>query len=611
MSTPAAQPLYFGPESRPLFGWLHRTTATPGAHVPFGIVICNPFGYEAISAHRTLRHFAKAFAQAGAPVLRFDYDGTGDSAGTDSDPDRLTAWVASVHHAAATLRRESGCERLIFFGMRLGATLAALAASERTDVEGLIALAPVVNAKAYMRELRALQMAGPTARATSEPDDGAIEVTGFVITAPTRSAAAAIDLLKLERPPTPRVLILDRHDLPGSERWVEHLRQQGASVHRQALPGYTEMMLSPHSAIVPAEMLSAALAWLEGVTAQPATIPGDRPTPAAEQTLSRVFGDSIQLPATPQARWPVVEQALQLEPDRRVFGILTRPKLPSHTQLPPGRGIVLLNAGGTHHIGPNRMYVTLARHWASCGHAVLRLDLSGIGESAPRPEEAENTIYSAAAATDIADAIRYLREQVGASKCHAIGLCSGAYHALKAAVRGVPFESIVMINPLTFFWREGMSLNESMPQERVVAEAQRYQKSVVRKDSWLKLLRGQVNIAHIAQIILRRAMSIVTGFGRDAARLLSLPLQDDLGRELEAVARAQTRMHFVFAAEDPGIKLLQTQAGYTLGRLRRRNRLRIEVIGGGQPDHTFTMRRARAALIQVLESTLDGPPLHD
>jgi len=109
--------------------------------------------------HRALRHCAEAAADAGIPALRFDYDGTGDSAGTDLDPDRLSAWIASVHGAQRLCGARPACDRVCFLGVRLGATLAALAASERSDVAGLIALAPVVSGRAYTRELRALQMA--------------------------------------------------------------------------------------------------------------------------------------------------------------------------------------------------------------------------------------------------------------------------------------------------------------------------------------------------------------------------------------------------------------------------------------------------------------------
>jgi hypothetical protein len=46
---------YFGPDERPLFGWLHEPADARRA----GVVIVPPFGYEAICAARSLRHFAE------------------------------------------------------------------------------------------------------------------------------------------------------------------------------------------------------------------------------------------------------------------------------------------------------------------------------------------------------------------------------------------------------------------------------------------------------------------------------------------------------------------------------------------------------------------------
>src|ERR1051326_1485403 len=95
-------PVYFGPPARPLFGWLHTPVAAPKTGE--AIVICQPLGHEYISAHRSMRHLADRLAARGIPALRFDYDGTGDSAGTDEDPDRLTAWLGSIREAIAYVR---------------------------------------------------------------------------------------------------------------------------------------------------------------------------------------------------------------------------------------------------------------------------------------------------------------------------------------------------------------------------------------------------------------------------------------------------------------------------------------------------------------------------
>ena len=618
MTAPRAEPVYFGPDDRPLFGWIHR--AEHRARAPLGLVLCNPFGYEAICAHRALRHFAEAAADAGIPALRFDYDGTGDSVGEDLEPDRLSAWIASVHRAAETLRREAGCEYLCFLGVRLGATLAALAASERPDVQGLIALAPVVNAKAYIRELRALQMTTGLGTPAETSGDDLMEVTGFALTAATRASLSAVDLSKLERAPAAQVLILDRHDLPGNERWAAHLQATGATVERRAVPGYGEMMLSPHASVVPAEMLRLTVAWLgDRASAEPGAH-GDRYYPDDNSRQGRdtvpLLGHSIRLPAGAPGGVPITETAEYLDPGRTLFGILTAPRSAASgtaaaavTAKGPRKGILLLNAGGTHRIGPNRLYVTLARRWASLGHAVLRMDISGVGDSPPRPGEAENVIYTARAAEDITQAVRYLRERAAVTDCRALGLCSGAYHALKAAVGGAPLEAVVMINPLTFFWKEGMSLDAPLPDQRVISEAQRYQQTAFRLRSWLKLMRGEVDVGRVAQIMIRRAGSLLNRHWGNLARRLQLPVTDDLGRELESVAQRGIRMLFVFAAHDPGLELLRTQGGSCVGKLRQRQQLEIQVIGGA--DHTFTARPVRERLIAVLAAGLDQVCRHD
>ena len=56
-STAAADALYFESGDDRLFGWFHRPIA--GINAKVGLVICGPFGYEAICSHRALRAFAE------------------------------------------------------------------------------------------------------------------------------------------------------------------------------------------------------------------------------------------------------------------------------------------------------------------------------------------------------------------------------------------------------------------------------------------------------------------------------------------------------------------------------------------------------------------------
>src|ERR1700755_3241688 len=75
MSPPAKIPVLIPASGGSLNGWLH----TPVEAGDVALLICNPFGYEALCAHRALRVLAERAALAGAHVLRFDYRGTGDS----------------------------------------------------------------------------------------------------------------------------------------------------------------------------------------------------------------------------------------------------------------------------------------------------------------------------------------------------------------------------------------------------------------------------------------------------------------------------------------------------------------------------------------------------
>ncbi|MCE9573029.1 MAG: alpha/beta hydrolase [Deltaproteobacteria bacterium] len=578
---PARDPRYFGPTDRPLFGWIHRAPAPP--HL--GLVVCNPFGYEAVCAHRSLRHLAKQAADIGVPAIRFDYDGTGDSCGDALEPARVAAWVASIHAAVDELRKATGVAKVVIAGVRLGATLAATAAATRKDVVGVIAIAPVIAGKPYLRELRALQMAagfGEPPAGQGLPADVVQESLGFPITAETQAAMQALDLLKSERPAA-QMLVIDRDDMPANDKWVARLREQGATVQHDRLPGYVEMMLDPHKTTVPERMIDTVTVWLEARAAS---------EPAAHHT--NVAGRHQAFLGK------VVESPLYLDPDHGQFGILTEPAGPAPLRR---KAIILLNAGAVHHVGPNRLYVELARRWAALGHAVLRVDIAGIGDSKPRPGRPENIVYTKDAVDDVAGAVAAVAKLPGVVEVHSVGLCSGAYNSIKAASRGLRLRSIVPINPLTFTWHDPMPLD--YPAFKVAGEAKRYQEAAFSVAKWKKLLRGEVNVQAVAQVMARRGYSLARHKVRDLARLARRPFPDDVGAELEQIARAGVGIHFVFAERDPGQELLRVEGGTAAAKLIAKGQIGVATIDG--PDHTFTPVWSHAALIDRLGAILDAP----
>src|SRR2546427_936966 len=147
-------PFYFGPSDKPLFGCYHKARTEDSRKC--AVVICQPVGHEYINCHRALRQLSARLAEAGFPVLRFDYYGCGDSAGI-SEEGRVSRWLEDISTAIFDLRQRTGLAQTCIVGLRLGGALSTMIGSQRDDVESLVLWSPVVNGKSYLENLFSLQ----------------------------------------------------------------------------------------------------------------------------------------------------------------------------------------------------------------------------------------------------------------------------------------------------------------------------------------------------------------------------------------------------------------------------------------------------------------------
>lgn len=120
------------------------------------------------------------------------------------------------------------------------------------------------------------------------------------------------------------------------------------------------------------------------------------------------------------------EVIVNFGPEGNLAGTLA---LPAGTAKPVG--MLLLNAGVIHRMGPHRMNVKLARRAAEAGFASLRFDFPGQGESVVVPARLP---FEQQAVLDIGSAMTCMQRVTGLERFVIVGICSGAHHGQNAAL---------------------------------------------------------------------------------------------------------------------------------------------------------------------------------
>lgn len=225
-------------------------------HVPASparscIVYVHPFAEEMNKSRRMAAACARALAAAGHAVLQFDLLGCGDSDGDLGDA-TWDDWVLDTIAAARWLQQRHH-QRLVLWGLRSGALIAAQAASRMEQPTDFVFWQPAargdpllqqflrlkVAAQLHGEEMRAKESTGAL-RAALESGVG-VEVAGYRL-----APALALGLSQASLQPPARsgavawFELSPRADatlLPASTAAVERWRSAGYRVEPRVLPG--------------------------------------------------------------------------------------------------------------------------------------------------------------------------------------------------------------------------------------------------------------------------------------------------------------------------------------------------------------------------------------
>lgn len=573
MSPKAAplQPFYI----EDCFCWLHPAAGGRG------VVLCSPIGLEDLVMHRFVRRLACDLAEAGMPALRFDYPGTGDSLGSETDPDLVKAWLAGVRKAARWLREEAGVTEIVFIGFRIGGLLAAQVAEQCDDVVALVLVGPVMSGTTYLREAAALnafvpKSVGGQARQSAflDIDQGGLEVAGFTLTPATISDLAGLDLRSLKRRPAPRILVLGRSCSPADQRLGAMLRQLNAEVIVGTLPGYASMPWNSSLAELPRDAFSGLVDWIKGGAPTANPLPARPGAPLLETVAWR-------------------EEPVLFGSDESLFAVHCAP-----ADATSSSAMLMVNHGLNRHIGWARMYVALARRLAAQGVGSLRMDIAGVGDSATPAGRRERQLYAKESLKDVQAAIGWLRQR-GYDHITLIGHSAGAHLAFYTAAADKRVTSLVMINLHRFFHE---------PEESSEAQMARHFKStnwylaMLRNwDVWARLLRGNVNISGIVGVVvvrfLRRVGAVLmAAYGRYTGVVLRHALVLHLFRLL---CNRGTEVLLVYSAQDSGLDELALYGGRGGGSIAKLANVDLQIIDDA--DHNLTPHWAREQYFALLE----------
>ena len=223
-AVPPPRPLWLALTPDPVFGTFHATASEPAGAT--AVLICPPWGWDEITSYASRRAWAERLASDGHPTLRIDLPGTGDSGGTPADPDRVGAWVGAIVGGAAWLADRPGVRRVAMIGLGLSGLLAGRAITAGAPIDDLILWAAPSRGRAFLREQRAFAaMQSSRFSLTGEPEptllpEGWLEIGGFVLSAETVDALAAVELASMPAGRLRRALLLERDGM-GHDRELE------------------------------------------------------------------------------------------------------------------------------------------------------------------------------------------------------------------------------------------------------------------------------------------------------------------------------------------------------------------------------------------------------
>lgn len=531
------------------------------------VLICPGLLGDELVAYCALRVLADELARSGYWTLRLEYPGTGDSCdlAVERSDGHWTAWQESVEAAADWLKSISGSRGVLVCGMRAGAMLAALAASRRDDIAGLLLFEPTVSGRSYVRELTLdAELHGGRVL----PAGGGIEVGEFTFSDSTIAQIAGTDLRKTTLKAARKVAVFARAESRLLDECLDSWRHAGIEVTKGGWSDDLHSLVGhPTFDAVRLPTFHDVINWM--TTAFP--LGRDSTTRARSQPV---------LPVEATLRpGGCVETTLRFGSGQRLFGFLCNPDTGPSPDI-----VIIVNGGRDPRYGAARQGVEFARRLARAGVSSLRADFAGLGDSIPPPGQ-ENFISHAFANrnSDIRAMLDVL-EKRGFRKFTVQGICSGAYHAFHAALAERRIGALILVNqPLFTLPRR--------PDEITYLDHRRqtplfYLRKIASLQSWRTLIEGRADIRTALHSLWVRGLRSLRLGSRRVGRTLGLIRKQSFAQSaLSELCARGVRTLFLFSPSKEDLEMFRRE--FTL-----------------EPDALVHYRGAEMRIVQRMDHAL-------
>lgn len=273
------------------------------------------------------------------------------------------------------------------------------------------------------------------------------------------------------------------------------------------------------------------------------------------------------------------ERPIVFGQDSRLVGVLT--EAAGADRGTQRTACIFVNAGLVHRVGPNRLYVRLARELAALGCPSLRFDLSNRGDSAARRD---GLAFLEGGLDDVRAAMEVLSRTVQAERFVLMGICSGAVTALYAATRDPRVAGAIAIDG-PVYKTPGYYLRY-------------YTRRLAKGQTWKNALTGRNTIGRL--LARSRRHPAAPRAEDEFAHLyddVAVPTREESSKALRALVDRGTKLLFIYTGSW-SIYNYENQFRDAFPELMKGGAIRV--VYAPDADHTFTRLHHQERLLGIV-----------